>query len=225
MIYAVAHPVALLGLAVGFVVGAAVHGWLQAVAARRLGRAVVGRERLTPDPRRHLDPYGTVAAVLTGVGWTAPLRFVAARRVTWRAAGVAVVGPLANLLLAAVGVAGYVGAGGSLADLSSWPVYSTLHGSTGAPTGAQTVLQAFAVENVAMAVLCVVPVPPLEAGQLAFARTPRNPGWARFAYRLSEENWGVLVLLLLLFIPLGTQAPALLAFVDAVGHALLSLAS
>ncbi len=224
MIYAVGHPLVLLGLAVGFVVGAALHGWLQALAARRVGHVVVARERLTPDPRRQLDPYGTVAAVLTGVGWTAPLRFVSGRRVTGRAVWVATVGPVTHLVLAALGVAGYVAAGGSLAEAASWPVYSTLHGSTDT-TGVQSVLQAFAVENVAMAVLCCVPIPPLEVGQLAFARPPRNPGWARFAYRLSEENWGVLVLLLLLFIPLGTQAPALLALVDTVGHALLSLLS
>ncbi len=129
---------------------------------------------------------------------------------------------LALLVLAAVGVAAYVGAGGALADVALWPVYSTLHGNVPALPAAQVVLQAFAVENVAMAVLCVVPVPPLELGQLVFARTPRNPGWARFAYHLSEENWGVLLLLALLFIPIGTE-PALLAFVDAVGHGLLSL--
>lgn len=221
MIYAVAHPTALLGLVVGFLVGAVLRGSAQALAAARLGSAE-GRLRRRPHARLHVDPFAAVAAVLSGVGWAAraPLP---ARRGMGPALTVSAVGVAVNAALAALGLAGFVAAGGSMSGLSGVPLSSTVHGgSVLAGSALGTAALAFAMENLAMAVLTVVPMPPTETGRIIAARV-RSASWRRVAYRLDDENWGVAVLLLLLLLPLGNQPAPLLALLDAVVKGVLRL--
>jgi hypothetical protein len=53
---------------------------------------------------------------------------------------------------------------------------------------------------------------------------PRSPGARRMAYRVLEEQWGIVVLLVLLLLPLAGEQPALLQIVggiaDRIVHAL-----
>ena len=52
------------------------------------------------------------------------------------------------------------------------------------------------VELLAMGVLAILPMPPLDGGKLLFLLAPRSSGWQKARFRLDEENWGMLVLLL-----------------------------
>jgi Zn-dependent protease len=76
------------------------------------------------------------------------------------------------------------------------------------------------VAALAVAILAVVPVPPLDGGRLLLALAPTTPGWQR-ARHYADQNWGIGILLVLLIIPFGARAPALLALIDAVGQPIL----
>ena len=81
MLYALGDPVSFVLLVVSFLVAVTVHGWTQAVVASRSGDrrpAASGRTRL--DPRRHVDPFGAVAAAIAGVGWAKPVELPDRRR-------------------------------------------------------------------------------------------------------------------------------------------------
>lgn len=224
MIYAVAHPSALAGLLLGYLVGAVLRGAAQAAAAARLG-AAEGRLRRRLHLRLHVDPFSAVAAALSGVGWAAKAPLPARRRGLGAPLAVIAIGILVNALLVVVGLAGFVAAGGALADLHGLLVSSTVHGEAvfrGSALG--TLSLAFAVENLAMGLLTLLPMPPTEVGRLVASRM-RSPGWRTAAYRLDHENWGVAVLLLLLLLPLGNRPPPLLALLDAAGGGILNLMS
>lgn len=224
MLYALRHPLALLALLVGFLVGVTVHGAAQALVAGRFGeRFAGGRRRL--DPRRHLDPFGAIAAALAGPGWGASPELERLRMRSPRQYAVAVLaGPLANLLLAAVAIGGYLLAGGPGYVLDGPVVAPALRGSAVLGSTAQTVLLLVGIENLAMALLSLVPLPPLDGARVLFALGPRSPGWQRAEYVLSEQSWGILAVLLLLVLPLAGALPPLLFVVDQLGSVLLHLA-
>jgi len=223
VLYALRHPLALVALLAGFLVGVVAHGVAQAVVARRMGERFLGpagRARL--DPRRHLDPFGAIAATLAGPGWGATMEFDRLRRCTPRRYAVAVLaGPLANLVLAAAGVAGYLLAGGPRYVLGGPVVAAGVHGSVQPGPAGQTLLLLFGIENLAMALLGLVPLPPLDGGRVLFALGPRSAGWQRAEYVLGEQNWGIVAVLVLLVLPLGGGLPPLLFLIDQVGSLLL----
>lgn len=217
MLYALGMPVALLVLAVSFVLAATAHGSVQAWAAARSGgrRAVRGRG-VRPDPRRQLDPFGTIAAAISGLGWARQPR---EDRVSRFLPVVLLSGVAANLLLGAVALLAAARLtpdvlAGSLADLQN--------GVSDAMSLAG-LLYLFGLTNLAMAVLSLVPLPPLPGGRLLFHVAPRSAGWRRAEYHLVERNIGVAVLLALLVIPLGGPRPLLPTVLDAVVRPMLRL--
>jgi Zn-dependent protease len=63
----------LAAFMVAFITGIAFHEFSHAWAANELGDATAARQgRLTLNPIRHLDPYGTVLLLLIGFGWGKP---------------------------------------------------------------------------------------------------------------------------------------------------------
>jgi Zn-dependent protease len=169
------------------------------------------QRRLVPDPRRHLDPFGTIAAAIAGVGWSRQTE-VARRRASARLVVVLLSGTVAN---AAVGVAALVGSrlaggvlrSGSLIDLQR----GTADGRT--LTGA---LYLFGLTNVGLALLSLVPLPPLPGGRLLLGLAPRSAGWQKAEYHLVEQNIGVGALLVGLLIPLGGPQPLLPTVLDSL---------
>ncbi len=215
MLYALGDPVSFVVLVLSFVVAATVHGWVQATVAARSGDrrpAAEGRTRL--DPRRHLDPFGAVAAAIAGVGWARPLEPPDRRR---RGALVAVLlsGAAANLVLGfavLVGVAGVTGGvTGTTVQLLQYGVGEGLGGGL-----LGRVLLMFGLMNVFVGALSLVPLPPLDGGRLLFALAPRTPGWQKAEYQLDERNIGIAVLLALLLIPLGGPQALLPVLLDTV---------
>jgi Zn-dependent protease len=195
------------------------HGWV----AERLGDPTARRAgRITLNPIRHIDPFGSLLfpAVLAAAGqnvwgWARPVPVDPAhfRRPTEGMAAVALAGPATNLLLATV-----VGRLGPLVDLRSTAASQTLGGGVywpaldiGVTTGALwgRVVFAFVLVNCALAVFNMLPIPPLDGSRLVPLVLPPR---ARDAFnRLAP--YGFLVLFVLI-----VAAPGALGFVgDAVG--------
>lgn len=234
MLYALGSPLLFAALLLGLIVGVVAHGLAQALVAITMaapGTGSAGRQgdraaraRRTLDPRRHLDPFGTVAAAIAGVGWARPLepdgwRPRAGRLGTLVAAGVG-----ANLALAAVALAGYVATGGDAAALGQLGVSDVVFGRAVPTDPVQTLLLGFGIENLAIGLLSLVPLPPLDGGRLLFALAPRSRGWQQAEYRLVEQNWGLGILLVLLLLPLAAGVPLLLFLLDTVAQLLLGWA-
>lgn len=222
MLYALRHPAVLLGLVLGFLVGVVITAALQqrVTSGRRL--RVAGSPRAARGPwTAYLDPYGAVAAVVSGVGWGAR---VAPRSVR----GARALGPLAVALvvhgvLAVVGFAAYRGLSGPSVLGYGINASDVLHGSVALGSTAAQIAVGFAVVNLACGLLALAPIPPLELGVVLWSRLPRTAGARRFAYRLLEEAWGIVIVLVGLLLPLAGQPPFLLALIDIVSDPILRL--
>jgi hypothetical protein len=223
MLFALRQPATLLGLVLGFGAGCYLRATLQRAFTGGSRSTRRGRLRLVQPAQSWLDPYGTVGALLAGIGWSP--RQVLSRgkpRQLWGMVAIAVV---VHGALAAVGIAGYLGAGGVKLAFPYVSSIGVWHGSQiVAASFAQRVALGFGIENLGCGLLALVPIPPLELGVALWSTLPRSPGARRMAYRVLEEQWGIVVLLVLLLIPLGGEQPALLQLVgsvaDRIVHAL-----
>lgn len=224
MIYALRQPAILLGLIAGFLIGIPLRAALQRLVTRPGG---LRRSRLTAVGGRrtrlgwpgYLDPYGAVAALISGAGWGPRIE---ARRTPLTDALMLVSALVVHAALTALGLAGFVAAGGALSELNGLDVSSVLHGSIDAGQFGRNAALGFAMVNLACGLLALVPIPPLELGVILWSRLPRSPQARRIAFHVLEEHWGVAVLLVLLLLPLAGQAPALLAAINAVGGSILN---
>lgn len=236
MLFALRHPAVLLGLLIGFAVGIPLRAALQRRTAlhrtgarRRRGLRPIGAATTPRQPwTSYLDPYGTVAAVVAGVGWGARPPLPAPRLGRSRMRPALLLPLLAAAavhgVLAAAGFAAYRAAGGPQQVLGHGVLASDiLHGQLALGSTVAQAAVGFAVENLGCALLALVPIPPLELGVLLWSQLPRTPGARRVAYHLLEEAWGVAVVLVGLLLPLAGQRPALLVLLDALADPLLRL--
>jgi Zn-dependent protease len=168
----------------------AAHAW----TADRLGdptARLLGR--LTLNPIAHVDWIGTVLfpliAMSSGlplIGWAKPVPVNGARLRSPRRdfAVVALAGPVSNLLLAV--------AAASVLSL----VESTGDGGGGAPSLAVSILTLAVYLNVLLAVFNMIPIPPLDGGNVLAGLVPEPV--ARLIDRV--RPYGFLLLYLLLFL-------------------------
>jgi predicted membrane protein len=216
---ALGTPLAFLGLLVGFLLAVVVQAYAQAATARALGDRAAFRR--LGGVRRVLDPFGAVAAALAGPGWGVtpeiPLRSRA------RLALALLAGPLAVAALGALALVAFVLAGGERATLPGSGPGAVLAGVAGPPV--QVFTYALGLELLGMAVLALVPLPPLPGWRLLELASTGSVGWQRARDYLVEKNLGVLALLVLLILPLGASTPLLLAIVDTAVGSLLGIAA
>jgi Zn-dependent protease len=184
-----ADPEQIIGLLVALIVGTTFHEFSHAFVADQLGDhrpRAMGRVSL--NPLHHLDPMGTLFFVMAGFGWGKPVMVnpYALRNGRSGMAWVAVAGPLANLVVAAVAAVIFRGA-----DMSG--LFTT--GSSG--TFAGNVLLWIVEFNVILGLFNLLPIPPLDGYNLVLPFLPLRTALTVQRY----AAYGVLVLLLLVLLP------------------------
>ncbi len=214
VLFALGHPLSLLVLLVTFVLAMALHGWVQSITADRGGDRRPRQEgRLTLDPRHHLDPFGAMAAALSGLGWARPVDGPV-RRSRGRLLAVTLSGPAVNVLL---GLALLLSARLSTSTgFTGGASYLLQHGIAGTSQPLAQVLLLAGASQLYLGVLSLVPLPPLDGGRLLFGLAPHTPGWQRAEHLLVEQNVGTVALLVLLILPLGGTVPVLPTLLDTV---------
>jgi hypothetical protein len=216
MLRALGSVPSFLGLLVGFLAALLVQAYIQAATARALGdRAALRR---LGGVRRVLDPFGAVAAALGGPGWGVTPEMPLRSR--GRLAVALLAGPVTVGVLGMLGVLAYVLVGGPTAALPGAGPGDVI-GGVDLPAG-QALFVSLGLEALGMAVLALVPLPPLPGWRLLELASTGSPGWQRARHYLVDNNLGVLALLTLLILPLGGSRPLLIAILDAAVGSLLT---
>lgn len=221
MLYLLRHPVYVLGVAIALVVGITLHSLAQAGAAIALGdRMPRATRRLNPDPRRHFEVFGLVGMLLSTIGWNKPVAMQEPRGSYRRGRFTLAIlaGPLANLVLATLGLLAYKAAGAAGYGLFYPDVLS--QAPFVMPFG-QALAYEFALVNAAVAVLSLVPIPPLDGARLLWVYAPQTPFWRNARYHLEERNIGMAICVVLL-LPIFRDAGMLLRLSFSVADAFLT---
>jgi len=153
------------------------HGWV----ADKMGDSTARwLGRLSLDPRRHLDPVGTIMLFVFGFGWAkpVPVNFGNLRDYRKGLVLVSAAGITANIILA------------FLAML----VLSTAHLSLFSPLS--RALQYLAQINIMLASFNLIPIPPLDGSKILMGFSSR-----RFQYTLQRlEPYGFFIIIGLLYL-------------------------
>jgi Zn-dependent protease len=187
------------------------HEFMHGYAAYRLGDPTAKNAgRLTMNPIKSIDPFGSILLPLVGVlaggaifGYAKPVPYNPMYFKNLRQGEIIVgfAGPTANLLLAAVGV--------GLAWLAV-PIAS-MGGSTSLASAIFLVGGLLAQVNLVLMFFNLLPIPPLDGGRIVTGLLPET---AAMTY-MRLERWGILLVLFLVFL-----LPRLTDGVDPVGWAL-----
>jgi Zn-dependent protease len=192
-----------------------VHEFAHAWTAWRLGDSTARLfGRLTLNPLVHLDPAGSILLILSslvgvGIGWAKPTPVNVNNLRGGRGAEgvVAAAGPSSNLVLAAIGA------------ILFRLVVQGVCGGTAVPDLLIETLGSFITINIALLLFNFVPVPPLDGSKVLFSlMSPR----AQWQYRPMLEQYGVLLLIAVAFLPLfGGQTLFGLVF-ERIGHPIIN---
>lgn len=192
------HPATFLQLitsiSIAMLIALTLHEYGHAYMANRLGDPTPkALGRLSLNPLRHLDPFGTVMIFLAGFGWGRPVP-VDARYLRGdprkSMAVVAFAGPLTNLIIAAV--FGILIRAGVVAWES--PLYLTVHGWEFGLMAADMVGWIVFI-NLMLAVFNLIPIAPLDGSKIAMGVLPS--GQAVVLARM--ERHGPMILMGLIF--------------------------
>ena len=155
------------------------HGWV----SMKLGDPTPKIEgRMTLNPLKHLDPLGTILMLVTGFGWAKPVR-VNPMYYKNRKSGMALValaGPLANLLMAVVGM---------VLGLLLLKIF----GTTGAAPVIGSVVSTFVTLNLGLMVFNLIPLPPLDGSKILGMILPNRAYYTMLQY----EQYSMIILLVL----------------------------
>jgi Zn-dependent protease len=147
--------------------------------------------RLTLNPLKHLDIFGTLMVFIVGIGWAkpVPVNFNNLRHPKRDMIWVAAAGPVTNFILAslsALALRGLAAATSRGADAGTLQVF----------VEPVALMLAFSIYiNLLLAIFNLIPVPPLDGGRVAVGLLP---------YRLATayariEPFGMIVIILLVF--------------------------
>ena len=183
------EPVAFVAVVVGLLVAVTVHELGHAVSASAEGDGTPrANGRLSLNPLRHLDPFGTIVMVLAGYGWGRPVPFQAGLLRHRRLGAVVVIlaGPLVNLAFA----------------LASAVALKVIVGADTVNQVTFTFAETFLRVNLILAIVNCIPIPPLDGARLlAELLPPAKRGVVDFL-----EQYGIYLLLALVLLPLMSQS-------------------
>jgi Zn-dependent protease len=168
------------------------HEFAHALTATLLGDPTPREQgRFTLDPRRHMEHIGYLLTLVIGFGWSRPVHTRADKMHVPDALGgaiTALAGPVANLLLAGIGVAVMRGLHlEAMIPLTHWPTLAEW-------------LTVFVNINVAIALFNLLPLFPLDGWALIHAVLPLNgiARWEAFSGRTTLIlGVGIVVVLLM----------------------------
>ena len=183
------------------------HGWV----ADKMGDSTARwLGRLSLDPRKHLDPIGTLMLFIFGFGWAkpVPVNYSALRKPRQHMAWVAAAGPGANLLMALFWALALRASVSMTSRADAWLEIARQYGVSGLidavmghGNGAAEFLigvsAAGILVNLLLMLLNLLPILPLDGGRIVASLLPSRAAW-RFA---KLEPFGLPLLLLLLFVP------------------------
>lgn len=191
--------ITVVALCLSLVIAITVHEFSHAYVSTSLGdRTARALGRLSLNPIRHLDPFGSVLILLAGFGWGKPVPVNPSYLRIGQRLGMAMVslaGPLSNIITAAAfgialraGVAGLAGpeaivAGFRTSELIEFALVSLVRW------------------NLVLAVFNLIPIAPLDGFKVALGVLPRD---AANAYAKTEKYGpGILMVLILAGIVFG----------------------
>lgn len=163
------------------------HGW---VAYKMGDPTAKWLGRLTLDPRKHLDPFGSIALLIFGFGWArpVPVNFLNLRDLRKGLILVSAAGIIANIILA---FASFL-----MMRITQQYDVSSLH----------TLLYFTARVNVMLAAFNLIPIPPLDGSKILMGFLP-----GEYRYQLERlEPYGMFIILGLLY--LGVLNPVISLF-------------
>ena len=176
-------PVGFIAFVIAIILGITVHEFMHAYTAHRLGddtARLLGR--LSLNPMAHLDPFGTLLLVLAGFGYGKPVPFNESRlRTAMGVTFVALAGPLANLVLAAL-----------CAIPLRFSAASFLGGAY------EEILTAIVLWNCVLAIFNLVPIPPLDGANVVYGLLPPRQ---QYSWRTYQQYGPFLLLFILLLAP------------------------
>jgi hypothetical protein len=237
VLYSLAHPETFLYLLIGVLLAWGVH-----VGAQRLVQSRIPSTKWLLQHRGgvagFVDPFSAVAAVLGpgSAGWTPTVEWGSFRGRKRPLVVLLLAGPVANLLVGFVALVGFVHWMGAPQARSAFAVYgdrylgsfvdfATVWSSHGVKAHAQLALLLMGLLQVLVAVVSLLPLPPLEGGRLLFLFTPKTLGWQKAEYQLAERNIGLVIVLVCLIRLSSGIVPPFAYLADVIAHGVAVLAA
>jgi len=178
------NPVIALAFITGLVSAITIHEFAHAYVAWRLGDPTAKLAgRLTLNPASHLDPLGTLALLIVGIGWGKPTPFdpFNLRNIKRDSALISVAGAASNFILA------------FLLSVPYLIAFFTQHLNLTINSIYQ-ILSIIIWINLILGVFNLIPIHPLDGFKVLAGLLPRD--WYRDF--IQTERWGILILILLL---------------------------
>jgi Zn-dependent protease len=179
------NPLVALTFIAGLVFGITIHEFSHALVAYRLGDPTAKLAgRLNLNPASHLDPIGTIALLIVGMGWGKPTPFdpFNLRNIKRDSALISVAGALSNFLFASVLSLPY------LVAFYTGALNQTI-------VGVYQILAIAIWINLILGVFNLIPVSPLDGFKVLAGLLPRD--W--YYDFIQTERYGIFILILLLF--------------------------
>ncbi|MFL7837607.1 MAG: site-2 protease family protein [Candidatus Promineifilaceae bacterium] len=183
-------PVTIIVRSIVLLIALPLHELAHALMADYLGDPTPRSQgRITLNPLKHLDVFGTIAFLMVGVGWAKPVMvnpFNMRGNPHTDMAIVAVVGPITNFLLALLGAIPF--------HIGLFTSLFTAHPETMGYVF--YFLNEFVFLNLALAFFNLLPVPPLDGYKILLGLLPYDIG-----LKLRPLNqYGFIILIALLFL-------------------------